>query len=242
VYAFYVSAMSGFVIVIAPFGLVTVPSAAYLALSLLGAAAFVLALYCLYSALRHARASDVAPVAGAISALSTLALAWFLIDGDVGPRVLPAVFLLALGTALISHFHFHGHSLAYSFLAGGAFGVAIFLTKIVYNGIGFLDGFFWTRVLALFVALSLLTLPSLRRAILYGGARSSKRARALVVGNKILAGSAAALTAYAVSLGSVAIVNALAGLQFAFLFLFALIFAHYEPLKRSVGFAALFLV
>ncbi len=229
VYTFYTSVLSGFVVVIAPFGLVSMPSSDVFFLSLLSAAAFVAALYYLYSALRVARASDAAPVIGAISALTSLALAWVFVVGDISAHAIPAVLLLVAGTALISRFHFHRHALMYAFTAGGLFGAAIFLTKLVYNAAGFLDGFFWTRVLALVVALSFLALPSLRRAIFHGGKHASRGAKTLVLGNKVIASSASVLTAYAVSLGSVAVVNSLAGLQFAFLFVFSLLFANFMP-------------
>jgi drug/metabolite transporter (DMT)-like permease len=80
------------------------------------------------------------------------------------------------------------------------------------------------------MALSLLTAPGFRRAIFHGGRHSSRGAKGLVLGNKVLGGVAAALTAYAVSLGSVSVVNALAGLQFVFLFIFAVLFARHMPL------------
>ena len=51
----------------------------------------------------------------------------------------------------------------------------------------------------------------------------------LVVGNKGLNGVAFVLTLYALHLGSASIVNALAGLQFVFLFLFAYLFGHFSP-------------
>lgn len=229
VYAFYVSVLSGFVIVIAPFGFVSWPSILVLGLSIASAAAFVGGLYCFYSALKTTRVSDVAPVTGALSVLTTLFLAWVFIDGDIHANAIPAVLLLALGTALISHFHFRKHALAYALLAGVSFGVAVFFGKFAYMEAGFLDGFFWTRTMALVVALSLLLVPSLRKVILHGGKHSSRGAKALVVGNKVIGSVASITMAYAVSLGSVSAVNALSGLQFAFLFIFALLFARRMP-------------
>lgn len=235
VYAFFISLLSGFVVVIAPFGLVSFPSSIVFGLSLLSAATFVLALFFLYSALKSARASDVAPVVGAISAITTLVLAALFLSGDINASVLPAVLLLVLGTALISHFHFARHALVFAFLSGIFFGTSIFLAKIVYLEAGFLDGFFWTRSLNVVVALSLLLVPTFRTAIFHGGTRSSHGAKALVVGNKVVGGIASVLTAYAINLGSVTVVNALSGLQFVFLFLFALLFSKHAPNLRDSG-------
>ncbi len=232
VYAFYVSVLSFFVVALIPFG-VGLPSAALLGYSVLHAAAFFSAIFFLYSALSHARASDVAPVVGAISALTTLIAAPLLLDGDISSSVIAPIILLAAGTALISHFHFTRAAVRFTLLAGITFGAVAMTTKFVFMETTFVDGFFWTRIMSVCLACSLLLLPSLRIQIFSGGARSSQGSRYLVLGNKILGGSAAILTAFAISLGSVSVVNALSGLQFAFLFLFALVFAPYMPLLRE---------
>jgi hypothetical protein len=233
VYAFYVSLMSGFVVVIAPFGLISWPTTVVVLLSLAQAFAFLGAIFFLYSALRSARASDVAPVVGAVSAITSLVLAGVWIDGDITIRLLPPVVLLVAGTALISSFHFRGSALRHALLAGALFGVSILLAKLVYLETAFLDGFFWTRTMCLIAAGTLLIVPPWRTAILRGGKHSSGNAKALVISNKVLAGVAGVMTALAVSMGSVSIVNALAGLQFVFLFFFAFVFAETMPGTRK---------
>ncbi|TSC85574.1 MAG: Uncharacterized protein G01um10148_960 [Parcubacteria group bacterium Gr01-1014_8] len=218
VYAFYVSLLSGFVIVLAPFGFVSLPSLLVLAYSLVSAITFLVAIYFLYSALSIAFASDVAPVVGAVSAISTLVLAAIWIDGDVtGFLVLPVALLIS-GTALISHFHFTRRALLFVVSSGAMFGVTVFLSKLIFIETNFIDGVFWTRMMNVVVALFLLLIPSIQLAIFTGGRHSSHGAKFLVIGNKIVAGSASVLTAFAVSLGSVSVVNSLAGLQFVFLF------------------------
>lgn len=237
VYAFYVSLMSGFVVVIAPFGLIAIPSVHTVLISLLQSFTFVASIFFLYSALKVARASDVAPVVGALSALTSLLIAGVWIDGDITVGFLPAVALLVAGTALISHFHFPRSAFRFSLLSGVCFGMTIVLAKLVYLETSFIDGFFWTRTMSIIAALALLLIPAWRAAIFHGGKHSSGSAKALVVSNKILAGVAGVMTALAVSMGSVSIVNALAGLQFVFLFLFAFAFAETMPLgaKHKTG-------
>ncbi len=229
VYTFFVSLLSGAVVVLAPFLHVAAPGRYAFLLSLGSAALFVAALLCFYSALRIARASDVAPATGALSAMATLLLAAFFIAGDAPASMVLPIMLLIAGTALISHLHFTRRASVFVFVAGACFGASVFLAKLVYLEIGFFNGFFWTRALCVVVALALLAAPSLRRAIFHGGRHSSRRAKALVIGNKAVGAAASILMAYAVSLGSVSAVNALSGLQFAFLFLFALLFAKYMP-------------
>lgn len=229
VYAFYVSLLSGFVIVLAPFGLIAMPKLPVVMISLVQAFTFLAAIYCLYSALKAARASDVAPVVGAVSAIASLILAGIWIDGDISSAFVMPILLLTAGTALISHFHFRKHSLAYALAAGALFGLTVFLAKLVYLQTAFIDGFFWTRTMCIVAALALLVVPAWRVAILRGGGKASGGTKALVLGNKLLAGVAGVMTALAISLGSVSVVNALAGLQFVFLFLFAFLFAEQMP-------------
>lgn len=228
VYAFYVGVLSGAVIVLAPFG-VSFPPTAVFWFSLVSGSSFVAAVFFIYSAFKIARASDVAPVVGALSAITVLAFAWFFLEGDIRTSVLPAVLLLAVGTVLISRFHFRGSALAFAFLSGTSLGVSVFFTKLAFIEVGFLDGFFWTRIAACAAALSLLVIPNIRKAIFHGTKHATNRAKALVIANKALGGTASIAMAYAVSLGSVTIVNALSGIQFVFLFIFALIFAKRMP-------------
>jgi uncharacterized membrane protein len=229
VYAFYTALLSGVVIVIAPFGLVSLPNEHVLIHSLIQAATFTTGLYFLYSALQVTRASDAAPVIGAVSAVTSLILAGIFLEGDItGGLVLP-VLLLAAGTALISHFHFTQKAMYYTLLAGLMFGVAIFVFKLVVNEVPFIDGFFWTRTMSLVVALALLVVPPFRKAILKGSKHSTQKSKLLVLGNKAIASVAGIMTSLAVSLGSVSIINALAGLQFAFLYAFALLFGKKMP-------------
>jgi drug/metabolite transporter (DMT)-like permease len=228
VYAFYVALLSGFVIVLFPF--VSLPNTHVIALSFLNAVTFTAAIYLLYCALSLSRASDVSPVVGGVSAIVTAVLAAALIDGDVALIHALPILLLAGGTAVISHFHFSRTAIFYTMAAGAFFGVTILVGKLIFNEVAFIDGFFWPRLFNVLVALLLLIVPSFRRVIFHGGRHSSSGAKSLVIGNKILGGIAAALTAYAVSIGSVALVNSLAGLQFVFLFIFAVLFAHRMPL------------
>lgn len=229
VYAFYVSLLSGFVVVLAPFGLISLPTTVVLLLSLATSITFLAGIYFLYSALAIAHASDVAPVVGAVSAIITVVLAGIWIDNDVASFQFVPIVLLIIGTGLISRFHFTKQALLYTCVSGVGIGATIFLTKLIFLETSFLDGFFWTRMMNVVVALALLLIPVCRIAILKGGTQSSQGAKFLVVGNKILAGSASVLMTYAVSLGSVSVVNALSGVQFVFIFILTFLFARFMP-------------
>lgn len=229
VYAFYVSVLSGFVVVLLPFGVISMPSADVLALSMLSSVSFLISVYFLYTALKRGHASDAVPLVGAISALATVCLAFALLDQDLPRAFIPAFLLFVIGMALISHFRLSWKGLGDIAIAGIFFALSAVLLKLVFLETDFVDGFFWSRMTNVVAALCLLVLPANRKAIFHGYNGSSHRTKWLVVSNKALGGIAGVLTLLAIHLGSVSIVNAMAGLQFVFLLVLVSIGARIMP-------------
>ena len=228
-YAFYVALLSGFVIVLLPFGVVASPSLIVLELSIINAIAFVVSLFFLYSALKEGHASDVMPVVAAVSAIASFIFASQWLDEHLPPYFLLAAALFIAGTFLISRYRFTRRQLAFVAIAGFLFGFTAFTFKLVFDHTTFINGFFWTRMCDVAIALTLFCVPSIRGQIFHGSKQSSHSTKWIVVGNKALAGLAAILTQLAIAQGSVSIVNAMSGLQFAFLLIIAFIFASYFP-------------
>lgn len=229
VYAFYVSLLSGFVLVLVPLGYIGLPSLPVLGLSLLTAASYIASIVLLYSSLKLTNPSDVIPVVGGTAALMAFALEHLWLD-----QPLPLVFVIAfvflvMGSLFLSHFRFTLKSFFYAFAAGALFGVSTSLIKLIFAETSFIDGFFWTRMANVIGAMLLLIIPGTWAAIRGGYRSSSGGMRSMVVMNKVLAGAAFALTLWAIQLGSVSIVNALSGLQFVFLLGFAYLFGRVFP-------------
>ena len=236
-YAFYVSLLSGFVLVLLPFHVISAPSLIVLELSLAMAVSFISSLILLYSALKEGKASDVMPVVAAFSAIASFVLAFVFIDENLPTMFLLAVAFFVIGTFLISRFRFTIRSITYIIIAGLLFGLSAFLIKLIFMNTTFWDGFFWSRMANVFGAALLLAWPGNLKAIMHGTKQSSHGMKWLVVGNKSLAGIAGAMMFFAISLGSVSVVNAMSGLQFAFLLGFAYLFAENFPkvLKDEVA-------
>lgn len=228
-YAFYVSLLSGVVVVLVPFGVVSSPSLVLIELSLATGAAFIFSLILLYSALKESKASDVMPVVAAFSALASFVLAHLFIDENLPKMFTLSVALFIVGTFLISRFRFSARAVYLVVGAGLLFGLSAFLFKLIFLETTFWDGFFWTRMANVIGAGLLLLWPGNIRAIFNGAKVSSHGTKWLVLGNKTVAGVAAAMTFFAISLGSVSVVNAMAGLQFAFLLLIAFLFSDRFP-------------
>ena len=228
-YAFWVSLLSGFVIVLVPFGVVSWPSGSVIGLSCAVAFTYITSILLLYSALRRAGASDVVPVVGAVSAITTFSLAYVLLNQDLPDSSLLGLGLLIVGTALISHFRFTLNSFTISVFSGIFFGFSAILIKLIFIETTFIDGFFWSRMTNVVGALMLLAWPGNYKAIMTGVQGTTTTTKWIVVGNKALSGVAFALILFAISLGSVSVVNAMSGLQFVFLLSFAYLFADIFP-------------
>lgn len=229
VYAFWVSILSGVVIVMVPFGLVSWPTPLVIGLALATAATYIASILLLYSALRLTVASDVIPVVGAVAAIVTFILARFWLHQDLPESATLGFTLLIIGTALISHFRFTINAFTLSIFAGIFFGLSAFLVKLIFIEADFIDGFFWSRMTNVIGALTLLAWPGNYKMIMAAARGSTSTMRWLVVGNKTLSGIAFALTLLAISIGSVSIVNAMSGLQFVFLLSFAYFFSKQFP-------------
>ncbi len=217
VYAFYVSILSGVVLLLVPFGLVSVPSFLVLLLSFVSSVTFILSIVLLYTALKEGHASDIMPIVGGVGAVATALCAWLWLHEDLPNAFVPAFGLMVLGMLLISHFRLTRRQKFLVVFSGIFFGITAFLTKLIFLETNFLDGFFWSRMTNVVGALLLLAAPAHRKAIFSGYSGSSSGTKWLVISNKALGGVAGILTLLAISLGSVSIVQALTGLQFVFL-------------------------
>lgn len=260
VYTFYIGAMSGAAILLLPFGVVAPLTVEVARLSLIAGVAYVFSILFLYKALQASDASDVAPAFGAVSAVATLGFSvWFLGKGLSG-NFLYGFILLVAGTFITSYFHLSKKSTMFLIIAGALFGFSTIFLKELFNQTSFWNGFFWSRLANIVGVMTLLLRPRNIQAILGNVKTSSINVKMAVVANKIIAGFAFLMILYAIKLGNVSIINALTGVQFAFLLLLTILFVkkypqyifettHYHAVARkaaatsiiAVGLAILFL-
>ncbi len=251
VYAFYVNILSStsiFVLLIGDalnpvlnsynialpsFRELSIPSLHLVIISLIFGFVTLQALIFLFKSLRQSDASDVIPIVTAVSAVATFSLSYFVFDARFTTYTFIAFVLLVVGTLLISHLRCSMRTVRLAIFSGVLFAVHSVLLKIIFNQENFSDGFFWTRMAGVIAALSLLSLRSVRFRVFKQSRGENVRAGAWILGNKLIASVAAILGLVAIDLGDISIVNALGGLQFVFLILFALLFGHKTP--REVG-------
>ena len=228
-YAFYVGLLSGVVVVIIPFIKDFTPTPGYLLLSLASSVSFLFSILFMYKALKVSDASDVAPAVGAMAAISSFVFGRIIIGGVAEGNFFWAFIALSVGTALMSYFRFNKKTTLYLVVGGIMLGLSVVLVKAMFLKGNFLDGFFWSRMTNVAAAALLLIRPQDRKVVFSNIKATSSKSKFLLAGNKLMAGAAFLLILIAVNLGDVAIVNALGGLQFIFLLIFALIFTRHLP-------------
>ena len=228
-YAFFVAFLSVPVVVVALFGFVSFPTFNIINLSLLIGLSYVLSILFLYNGLTKADASDVVPVMGALAAITSFVFGVFLLNEKLSEDFIIAFILLMLGTSLMSYFRFNRKVLFYSVASGALFGLSSVLIKLMFSETDFLNGFFWSRMGNVFMAFLLLCWPANFKTITSGIRQSPNKTKLLVLGNKFLAGIAFLLMFLGIKLGDVSLVNALIGVQFVFILLFAFLFSKKFP-------------
>lgn len=230
VYAFFVSLFSLFALGFIPFGF-EFSNWRTTGILLGSGALFVYGLVAFYQAVKQHEVSRVAPLVGTIVSVVAF-LAVFVPgvtgEGHVGSSYVGALVLLIIGGLLISFdlpLRRGEHISWFVVLAGLLMGLSFLMLKEGYAHTNFQSGMVWSRLGMTGAGISLLIIPVFRRQILAqlrGFAHRSSRATStgsLFVLNKITAGIASLLIAYATFLGSVSFVQALSGMQYVFILL-----------------------
>ena len=229
VYAFYIGGMSGVAILLLPFGVVSAPTVTVFWLSLVAGVSYTFSLLFLYKSLKLSDASDVAPALGAVSAVATLGFSFMFLGGSLTGNFLYGFVLLVVGTFITSYFHLTKKATLFLIVAGVLFGFSTIFLKELFNQTSFWNGFFWSRLANVLGVMLLLLWPANARAIRDNIKASSVGTKTAVIANKTIAGFAFLMILYAIKLGDVSVVNALIGVQFAFLLLLTILFTKRFP-------------
>lgn len=249
-YAFYVSILSGLTVLVfflgffdLPFGIVApsflnleVPSLKIVYLCFVTGLVMYIALVNLFEAFSKSDASDVVPVVSAVAAVGTLAIEALLLGGSYTDVNLAGFVLLVVGTLLVSNLRFSLEVVWHTVLSGFSFALYYGFIKYIFDEINFDSGFLYTRITIALAALLVITIPVYRKRIfrkLKDKEVKKSKATSYVLGIKILAGIASIMTLKAVQLGSVAVVQAMAGVQFLILIIFGTCLGRFTP--RSFG-------
>jgi drug/metabolite transporter (DMT)-like permease len=121
--------------------------------------------------------------------------------------------------------------------AGIVFAIFFVGSKFLYDSQPFLSSFIWIRIGTFLATLSLLIPRKVRKEIFHGLKSLKHKNSALFFSNQGIAAIGFLLQNYAIFLGSVAIVNALQGVQYAFLLVLGGLISAFFPklLKENVS-------
>ena len=200
---------------------------------------FALGLWTMYIAILKNEISHAGPLIGAAAPFFILFLSRFFLSEQLSVRALLAALLLIIGSLVISfdqsaENHGWKRSMSWGIFAGFLFAVSHVAAKYAYDSYGFFNGFVFTKLpIGIFGALLLLS-PSVRSIF-----RKSEKTAAvkqantkwltLVYADIGLGIVGTVLLQYAMALGSVSLVNALAGVQYAMLIIIVALISKFFP-------------
>lgn len=163
----------------------------------------------------------------------TLLFAYLILGERLLPTQLAAFAFLVSGAVLISFKQertgWHPKALTNAIFAAILFALSFVLTKYIFDTYNFVSGLIWTRVGFFAVALSFLIPKEVRTAIFKAPKQTTSGNKYLYYGARVSGSIAGFLQNYAISLGSVTIVNAMQGTQYALLLVGTIVLSKYFP-------------
>ncbi len=203
--------------------------------------AFGFGLLTLYVAVKGGEASHVNPFSGAVVAVTTYALSHYFLEEILTRGQLWGMVCLVVASVVLSYQETKlkkGFSWSYlwAILSGVFFAVSHVSAKFLYMAHDFIPAFAWSRAGAGIVGLLLLFHPRVWKELSFRLSHRKKSKKkiqptslAIVWIAKIVGIAAVVLIQYAGALGSVSVVQALSGLQYALMFALIFILSKWSP-------------
>lgn len=204
--------------------------------------AFGLGLYFLFAGVRIGEQSHIAPFNGAMVAFFTFLIASFVLGEELSGKQVLGLILLVVGSIILSFEQSRKHTglhigFLWAAVSGLCFAISHVTAKYVYEAYPFLTGLIWTKVGMALVGLAFLLLsPAVRKAIFASRNKTvapktfgKKHALLLVYASRIVSLVGVLLVQYAIAIGNVSLVTAMAGIQFVLLFILIYLFTVFLP-------------
>ncbi len=230
VYTFYIATLGLVVLLAAPWGLYW-PSLGQLLIALVAGALYSAALLAFFSVLKVEETSRIVPYIGGLQPIFVFVFAYFLVGERLNSWQLIAFLLLIIGSVLITA---EGKKVSRSALLLATLSTFLFaasyaISKYSYDQLGFLCAFIWRSLGAFLVVVPFLFFARYRRDIFAKGTPMPRRTQALFLTNQALGAIGFLLINVAISLGSVSLVNAMQGVQYAFLLILTSLISFKAP-------------
>ncbi len=252
-YTFYSSIFVLPLLLLVPFGVTFLQTPFDWAMAILSGLAFAFALWTMFLGFEKSEISHVGPLIGAATPLFVLLFSNLFLSEILTIRQLVASGLLIIGSLIVSfekskqHSGWHG-GMVWGIVAGLLFAVSHVSAKYIYINYDFFSGFIWTRASTGIFGLIFLLHPTVQCVLFkntildkiknkFLSVKSKKDNIILVVIDKILGTVGVVIVQYAMAIGSVSLVNALNGLEYAFLIILVLLFSKFWPKKFKEDYA-----
>ncbi len=201
---------------------------------------FGFGMWAMFIAVKAGEASHVNPFIGAIITIVTFGLASTFLGESLTQLQVIGMLVLAGSTLLLAFFNERGFtgfnkSYAWGIAAAVLFAISHTTAKYLYDVYPFLTGFVWTRATTGLVGLFTLFFPSVYATFKTKKKPTKKQhlkkvhAVSVVVAAKVLSVVGVVLIQLAIALGSVTLVNALVGAQYALMFVLIFLFTKFAP-------------
>lgn len=235
-YTFFVGFFSILVIFIIPFVGLSVPQGTIWIWIILSALFYILAMYAMFYALERFDVSKIVPTVGAIQPLFIVALSAIFLGGQsLSQNEIIAFAILLLGSVLISvekNYKVTKKSLELSLLTAIFFSLQMVFSKIVYLDLTFWDAFIWMKIFSFAFCLFFFFDKGFRTEIFKTDTRMDRKTATIFFITQILGGLAnifEAIAVFAVPLVYLGIMNAMKGVQYVFIFIFAILISIFLP-------------
>jgi len=237
IYAFYIGLLSSAGIILLPFGFWSYPDPQLFFLGVAAGMAQIYGCFFYLSALKRLEASRVLPVVGSLIPIIGFFLTAAVSGGAavLGQKELVGFLLLIAGSWLIMArgINFKKRGLGFIFIAAFLFALNVVLAKLVYIRLPFLNGFLLTAFGSAAAAVTFLPAQSVRHAVFESHkAKDRGQPNLLFFFGQAAGGIAFLLQSLAVARApqaSVPVVNAMAGVQYVFIFIFSSILSFHFP-------------
>ncbi|MBI4049363.1 MAG: DMT family transporter [Candidatus Doudnabacteria bacterium] len=238
-YAFYIGITGPISLLLAPFGLKMLSISDFYVAAIAGVC-FVIGIYYYFTAVSLSSVSRILPIFGGLIPLFTLIFAYVGLHERLNSGQYWAFAFLVSGAILVAYKKeaggLQGRALGYAALSAALMALTAVFSKHIFEVSNFVSGMVWTRMSFLPVALLFLLTPQNRRRIFNAPKQAKPRNIFIYYASRFSGNVAGFMQNYAVSLGSVTVVNALAGTQFMFLLGLTTFLSYYFPavLKEEV--------
>ncbi len=239
-YAFYTAMTGPFSLVLAPFGAQLLSFQDFM-IALLSGIFFIGGVFYSYSAIGQSTVSRVVPIQGGMIPLFSFIFAYLILGERLsGLQTLGFVFLV-LGAVMISirveHGKWTAKALVFATMSAFCFALSSVLTKYTFDHSNFISGMVWTRIGFILPVPFILMSKTNRTAIFNAPKEAGVKNVILYYSSRVTGTVGGFLQNYAVSLGSVSVVNALQGIQFVFLLILTTLISRYYPnvLKEKIN-------